>query len=65
MVHLVKVQRAGGSLVVTIPRPVADALKLARGDVVEVVVAGELAILGRWDQSGAEKRMLARRKGKT
>jgi|GEM_PF-5544743 len=64
MVEYVKVNRAGGSLVVTIPRTVVNALGLAQGDRLAIAVVDDQAVLTRIDPARDERRFLPRRVGK-
>lgn len=47
MVQYVKLRSEGGSRVVTIPRPIVDALFLTPGDTLRVAIVGEQILLSR------------------
>lgn len=61
MVEYVKVTKAGGSLMIVLPRPVRDALKLAHGDRVALAVVDEQIIVTRIEPGKDERRFLPRR----
>lgn len=55
MVFFVRLRKSGSSLVIVLPPPVREAMKLGRGDEVAIAIEGERAVLVKMDERRSDK----------
>ena len=65
MVFFVTLRKSGNSLVIVLPPPVREALKLARGDEVAIALEGDRAVLVKMDERRSHEILAALKGSKT